>query len=141
MKPIWILSNIILLLFYSPNKFQSQDQSLTMQVHDPSGLSIPGALISVSTLSGIEVTSRQSQGSSKTMFTIANGSYQLNVTAPGFSPYQEKLVVTSREPVNLVVELQVASLALKVNIVANPTPQTQTDWVGLGHWSLLKSHL
>ena len=22
-----------------------------------------------------------------------------------------------------------------------PTPQTQTDWIGLGHWSLLKLHL
>ena len=127
MKTICILPNVLLLLFCSPNNLQSQDQSLTMQVHDPSGLSIPGALISVSTLSGIEVTSRQTQASGKTMFTIASGSYQLNVAAPGFAPYQEKLVVTSREPVNLVVELQVASLALKVNIVANPTPQIQTE--------------
>ena len=121
------------LLFASLGVAQSTFGSITGVVTDPSGAVVPKAQITV-TNAGTGALRELSTGSTG-VFNVANldiGTYQLRVSAQGFTTYQRaELQLAANQVLNVNVELAVGATSSVVEVQAvSPTITTETNDLG-----------
>ncbi len=110
----------------------SQAESITVQVRDPSGLPISGATVSLLLPSGQQVATGYTQAGGSMTLTVPSGSYLAAVTARGFAPHQRELTLHAGESAQLMVELQLVSLATEIEVTASSPAQIAIEEIPAG---------
>ena len=110
----------------------SQAESITVQVRDPSGLPISGATVSLLLPSGQQVATGHTQAGGSMTLTVPSGSYLAAVTARGFAPHQRELTLHAGESAQLMVELQLVSLATEIEVTASSPAQIAIEEIPAG---------
>jgi iron complex outermembrane recepter protein len=125
-SPLPPLIGAILLIGLAPNALWAQVE-VAGQVRDASGGAIPYADVVLRNASDGSDTPTQTRFGGAFSFTeVANGSYQLEVSADGFSP-QILDVAVSGQPVSLAVVLDVVSVSEQITVTASPDYGVQTS--------------
>lgn len=109
--------------------------TVTGVVADPNGAVVPGAVVKIENrLTGYNRTVNTDKDGVFRFNDVPPNTYQLTVTANGFSPSQERLEVRSSVPISLKVALTVAGASTEVtvtdtlNTIENvPTSHTDVD--------------
>ncbi len=112
---------------------QSVRGSLAGNITDPTGAVIPGAQITATnTTTGGSLNTVSTSAGSYRFPEMPLGTYNVSVSAPGFSKQvQQGVVVTIANTTSLSVTLQAGGEATTVNVDASaPTVQTQSSDVG-----------
>jgi Carboxypeptidase regulatory-like domain/TonB dependent receptor len=117
---------VCLVIFAAPWLHAQTKGSLHGQVTDPSGAIVPGASVQLS--GGAQNFSATSGGDGSYSFgTLPAGSYTLNVTVPGFTPFSESGVsVVSGTSRTLNIPLTIATQEQQVEVTAD-TRQLDTE--------------
>jgi hypothetical protein len=106
---------------------QTNTTALTGVVTDATGALLPGATITISSAASGSTMSTVSRAQGEFSFTqIAPGTYQVKVTAPGFSEDDEKVQLLVATPVNLTFKLIAGSTEV-VEVATNLAEINSTD--------------
>jgi hypothetical protein len=101
--------------------------TVTGTVVDSSQASISGAKVELSNaLTSYSVTTQSDQSGAFRFVNVPSNTYTLQITAPGFSPASQAVLVRSSLPVAVPVVLQVAAENQSVDVSAT-TAQVETD--------------
>ncbi len=106
------------LLFAACALAQSDRGTITGTVADPAGAVVPNAPIQAKNLgTGVEYSGATSTTGNYTLLQLPPGTYQLNVTVPGFKKYQRTgLTVEVAQTLRVDVTLEVGSAAESVTV-------------------------
>ncbi|ADW68337.1 carboxypeptidase-like regulatory domain-containing protein [Granulicella tundricola] len=106
---------------------QNNTSSLSGTVTDNTGAIVPGANISIENAATNKTQTTQSQSKGEFSFDqIAPGTYQVHVTAPGFSEQLQKVELLVATPVKLTFKLSVGTSEV-VNVETNLAEVNTTD--------------
>jgi hypothetical protein len=123
---LFFIITVCLVIFASPQLHAQNKGSVHGQVTDPSGAIVPGASVQLS--GGGQKFSATSGGDGGYSFgTLPAGSYTLDVTVPGFTPFSESNVsVVSGTSRTLNIPLIIATQEQQVEVTAD-TRQLDTE--------------
>lgn len=123
---LFLILVVCLIIFATPPLHAQTKSSLHGQVTDPSGAIVPGANVQLS--GGGQKFSATSGGDGGYSFeTLPAGSYTLDVTVPGFTPFSESGVsVVSGTSRTLNIPLTIATQEQQVEVTAD-TRQLDTE--------------
>lgn len=132
MKQVSLACILCLLVSVGALFAQTETATLTGVVSDPSGAVVPNAKISVTSVA--TGATREVTSTSAGNYLIANllpGTYEVTVTAPGFSTKKTRaqLAVGARVALNLELEVGTATTVVEVAAAAE-TVNTETQTVG-----------
>ena len=119
--PLFSIAIILLFLNVLPSTFASENLAVAGVVHDKSEAMIPGAMVTLrlATTGAILSTQTDDQGTFRFQLSEA-GTYQVTVTATGFSTYKAEVTVTSAEPAaNLDVSVSIEGNTQTVEVTAD----------------------
>jgi hypothetical protein len=116
--PFWLLP--ALLLCSAVAFCQSQNASISGRVTDASGASVPQATVVLSQTERSLKSTVQTDGEGRYEFgSVAPGSYDLSISAPGFREYvQRGIQLLANQPYRADAGLQVGDAATKVEVTA-----------------------
>ena len=97
----------VLLVFASSLLAQAPSGRLHGNVTDPSGAVIPGASISVKNASGLLVAAKSDGAGGYDIKSLAPGKYTINVTAKGFAPMTQEVVIVAGQEKSLDLALEI----------------------------------
>ena len=128
-----ILLALLVMAGSSPLGAQSATGTIAGTVTDPTGAVVAGARIkAVNSATGAQFETVSSSSGAYRFDSVGIGTYDISVTAPGFSEAAQKgleVQVATLTPLN--IELKVGSTTDVVNVdVSAPTVQTETSDVG-----------
>ncbi len=127
---LFALATLTLLCFTTHTAFaQATSGTLTGQVTDPSGAVVPNATVTIAdTQHGTSVTTNTNGQGLFTRTQLANGTYNVTVSASGFQPTQQNnIVVDIDRETRINVTMQVGGSQQTVEVVANEAPVLVTD--------------
>src|SRR5206468_3085661 len=103
---------------------QATSGTLTGQVIDPSGAVIPNASVTITDVQhGSAVTTTTNGQGLFTRTQLANGTYNVSVSAQGFQPVQQNnIVVDVDRETRINVTLQLGGASQTVEVIANEAP-------------------
>lgn len=128
--PVVVIVTAVLLCFSVPAAFgQATSGTLTGTVTDPSGAVIPNATVTISdTQRGSSVTATTNGQGLFTRTQLANGTYNVTVTAQGFQSTQaNNIVVDVDRETRINVTMPLGGAAQTVQVTANEAPILVTD--------------
>ena len=119
--PFSLVAIILLFLNVLPSSFGSDNLTVTGVVHDKSDAMIPGALVTLQLATTGAFISTQTDDEGAFRIQLSEyGTYQVTVTATGFSTYKAEVTVTSAEPaVNLDVAASIEGNTQTVEVTAD----------------------
>lgn len=101
---------------------QSSSGALRGQVVDPSGAAVPGATVSVSSVSGQKASAKTSRNGAYEIKGLPPGTYTIHVEAPSFSPFQQgNVVVVAGRVRQLKISLKIQQQVEQVTVSAEAT--------------------
>jgi outer membrane receptor protein involved in Fe transport len=119
----WLMAVLMVLALPLVAAAQTQTGSVTGVVTDATGGVLPGATVTIKSVSGaVKTTVTDSTG----RYTIANvepGSYEVTIELAGFTKQTSKVVVAAGQPVNVEVKLQIAGQAEQIQVTGTLIPR------------------
>jgi len=117
----YLVSLCVLLLGTFAIATAQENATITGQVNDQSGASVPGATITITQTGTGETRTTQSTGAGLYQFSaLGIGTYDLKATAPGFTTYTKTgIVVDEAATVRANIPLSVGSASQTVTVQAN----------------------
>jgi len=108
---------------------QATSGTLTGLVTDPSGAVVPNATVTITDANrGSSVTTTTNEQGLFSRTQLANGTYDLRITAQGFKATDQKgIVVNIDRETKINVAMQPGEVQQSVEVVANETPVLVTD--------------
>ena len=95
---------------------------------DPSGAVVPGATVEIENpVSQFQNTATTDAAGTFTISNIPFNPYHLTITAPGFASYSQDVDLRSPVPVNLKINLQLATAVQSVTVESNGTDLIEND--------------
>lgn len=125
-----ILAAAIVFLLTGLAHAQSLGNAGTIEgtVVDPSGALIPQAAVTLANaITGYKQTVAASADGTYRLVNIPPNSYRLTVSAPGFSTFQQDVVIRSSVPITIKATLPVAAAVTTVDVEATGAAQVETD--------------
>jgi hypothetical protein len=133
---IAVAAGIGILAAISPLAAQSAGSAGTVTgiVKDPTGAVVPGATVALANMvSGFQRTTKTEENGVFAFTNVPPNPYHIEITAPGFQPSSEDVVVRSSVPVNLTIALHLAGARTEVRVEAagadlvETVPSAHTD--------------
>jgi hypothetical protein len=115
---IWALSVLLAFIFTSGRSVaQATAGVLQVQVTDPSGAFIPGAVVTTTSSNGeIKNATTDLEGGAR-VNSLSPGSYTVRIVSPGFGPFQSSLVtIAAGRTETLNVRLQIQREADRITV-------------------------
>ena len=124
----------LLVMLLSVTVWAQTTGSITGTVKDPSGAAITGAAVTVSNAEhGINRKTASNSAGEYTASSLASGSYDITVTAPGFKKFQAKGVVLEvAEKARVDVTMEVGTINTEVIVEGSAVAQVETESSDLG---------
>ncbi|MGA2674053.1 MAG: TonB-dependent receptor [Terracidiphilus sp.] len=111
----------LLLLGAAPLLGQVNYGEVRLKITDPSGAAIGAAVVFTCSGNGYEQSFSTGSGGIAFIKQIPYGVYQLQVRQPGFSTYTKTVEVHSALPLDLAVQLRLATEVTQINVAATGT--------------------
>jgi hypothetical protein len=129
-----IAAALLLLLAFVAASAQEFRGSVTGQVTDPNGASVPGAAVVIKNVdTNVEANATSNEEGAYSFQLLQPGRYTLTVTAQGFAPAtREGIVMGVAQKLTLDVQVQVTGVGETVTTVASVTPALETGSVSTG---------
>ncbi|HEY5212801.1 MAG TPA: carboxypeptidase regulatory-like domain-containing protein [Acidobacteriaceae bacterium] len=128
---IFPVALLALLAFMVPQGMAQQiTGTLSGTVADRSGAIIPGAQVVLKNEASGDVRSVKADGSGRFVITaIQPASYSINITAAGFTPWQENDIVMNQGDARTIpnIQLQVGNVSSQVEVIAGGAAVVPTD--------------
>ena len=118
---IVLIAHLLLFLLFAVVRMAAQSYQTTGVVHDRTGALIPGAAVTVRSPASVLVSSSVTDEQGRFYFALpAAATYQVEIRASGFTPYQTEIIVTSDAPsANLNIALAVEGNSQTVEVTAD----------------------
>ena len=118
----------LLVMLVSATVWAQTTGSITGTVKDQSGAAIQGAAVTVSNAEhGINRKTASNSAGEYTESSLASGSYDITVTAPGFKKFQAKGVVLEvAEKARVDVTMEVGTINTEVIVEGSAVAQVET---------------
>ncbi|HLG13023.1 MAG TPA: TonB-dependent receptor [Blastocatellia bacterium] len=109
---------------------QATTGSVQGQVNDPVGAGVPGASITLSnSITSYKTTTRSDETGAFKFFSVPFNTYKVRVEASGFKAAQETVDIHSAVPLQVTIQVEVASVSEQVNVTADDTHLIEPDRV------------
>jgi hypothetical protein len=127
----FVLLGLLLCLTDVPSFAQAVSGTISGYINDPSGAAVVGAAVKVTnTLTGVEISSTSDASGLFVISNLSPGTYNIDITAPGFRRYRENdvvLNVDSSVRVNAVLTLGAVSEEVTVSASTGLIETEKTD--------------
>ncbi|HZZ15892.1 MAG TPA: carboxypeptidase-like regulatory domain-containing protein, partial [Candidatus Sulfotelmatobacter sp.] len=119
---------ILSLAFAASGHAQTATTSVRGNVTDPSGALISGVAVTVAESSiGFTQTHQTNEKGEYSFQQIPPGSYQIKISAPGFSERTEKAQLLVNQPATINITLTVGSSNTTIEVISDTTALNSTD--------------
>jgi Carboxypeptidase regulatory-like domain/TonB dependent receptor len=123
-----ILSAVVVTMILSPGAFAQDTGQISGTVTDPTGAAVPGASVAaMNTATNASHTTTTSSTGAYIFTSLAPGSYEVTITAPGFTTWKARTDVTVGGRLTLDSKLTLGSSTTSVEVTAESGAQVNTS--------------